>query len=154
MILKSHTELAAGFPTVCVELVRCPADTIVEVAADVQRRGREILFEVGLGALADAIAMRPRITVGVHRSTHRTASLPFRLWAEDGGRTCWTLDSSLDAAWLGPGRTYLALSCQYDVSFATAAATFDRALVHRVAEVGAQHFVEIAGRRLTGCLLA
>lgn len=150
MILKSHTELSVGFSVVRCELLRCQPDTIVEVAADVQRHGRRILLDVGLGALADRLGQRPHIEVGRHRSGRRTASLPFRLWGEEEGRPAWTLESSLDAAWLGPDRTYLALSCQYEVPMSVAGMQLDRALVHRVAEMGAQTFVEIAGRRLTG----
>jgi len=150
MFLKSHTELPVGFAMVCVGLARCPASTLVEVASDVQRRGRRMLVETGLGQFARGFDAPPQIEVGQHRSTDRIASLPFRLWAERGGRTLWELECSLDAAWLGPDRTYLALSGQYELPFAVLEGTVDRALVHRVAETGAQRFVEATAQRLTG----
>jgi len=149
MFLKSHTELAVGFPMVCVGLAQCDASTLMEFAAEVQNRGRVILEEAGLGSLAGGLSQPPRIEVGEHRSTDRIASLPFRLWAEDRGRTLWALECSLDAAWLGPDRTYLALSGQYELPFAMLDGAVDRALVHRVAETGAQRFVEVAARRFT-----
>ena len=150
MFLKSHTELPVRFQTVGFELLRCPSTTIIEVAMAVQLRGQRLLVEAGLEAVAGGFGQYPHIEVGDHSATDRFVSRPFRLWADEGSRTLWSLDGILDAAWLGPSRTYLGLSGQYELMFAMMGETVDRTLVHRVAETSAQQFVEIAAKRLMG----
>ncbi|HXM56750.1 MAG TPA: hypothetical protein VOB72_15235 [Candidatus Dormibacteraeota bacterium] len=150
MFLKSHTELPVRFQTVSFELLRCPPSTIVEVALAVQRRGQRLLAEAGLDGFAGGFGQYPLIEVGEHSATERIVSRPFRLWAQEGPRTLWSLDCILDAAWLGPHRTYLGLSGQYELLFAVMGETVDRTLVHRVAETSAQQFVEITAKRLMG----
>jgi len=148
MFLKSHTELSASFPAVGVELLRCPASTLVQVAVDIQRGGHQLLVEAGLGAVAEELSRYPQIEIGEHVLTDRVASLPFRLWGDEGGRVLWSMECSLDAAWLGPNRTYLALAAQYELPFVQFGDAVDRALLHRVAETAARRFVETAAQRL------
>jgi hypothetical protein len=148
MFLKSQTELPLGFPAISRALGQIPADTIVEVAADVQRRGQKLLVDIDLAGIAAEFEERPQVEVGERSCTDRTASLPFRLVVKAGGRVIWSMDGSLDAAWLGPHLTHLALSVQYEMPHIVIAGPADRALLHRVAEVTAQRFVETAAQRL------
>ena len=96
MFLKSHTELPVRFQTVSFELLRCPPSTIVEVALAVQRRGQRLLAEAGLDGFAGGFGQYPLIEVGEHSATERIVSRPFRLWAQEGPRTLWSL------AWSSP----------------------------------------------------
>lgn len=65
-------------------------------------------------------------------------SVPLEL---DGAGMFPSLQGTLDAAWLGPERTYLSLSLQYEMPPAFADARLQRTLFHRVVEVVMHHFL-------------
>jgi hypothetical protein len=75
--------------------------------------------------------------------------LPMRLRARDHRRLFPTLECSLDAAWLGPGRTYLALSAIYEPPLGLVGRAVDRTLLHRVAETAVQRFLVAVARELS-----
>ena len=149
MFLKSHTEVPLQFAVVRDAMVRCPTSWLAEVALDTKLHAERLLVEVGLEMLMGKAGQQVRVEVGEAISTDRLASLPIRLRVEEGGRVVRSLDGSLDAAWLGEGRTHLALSAQYELPVALFEGYLDRALLHRVAESATQRFVQTAARRLT-----
>jgi hypothetical protein len=147
MFLKSHVELAVDFDSVRAAMLRRPhvwLDGLVEAA---QRDRAQLLdachLEWGGGCPA-------RLDVGQPVTTDRVASLPLRFRGGDPG---WPLaaEGSLDAAWLGRGRTHLALAAQYDAGAARSWPPVDRALVHRVAETVASRFLLTVAARLATC---
>lgn len=148
MFLKSHTELAVEFDAVRHVLVECPVPVLAAAALEVQPYGERLLEEVGLRSIIGT-AGRPSVHVGDAIANDRMASLPFHLRVEENGTVIRSLEGSLDAAWLGAGRTHLALSAQYEVPVAAMGSIVDRALLHRVVEAATQRFVESAARRLT-----
>src|SRR5258708_5978504 len=81
-------------------------------------------------------------------TTDRVVLLPLRLRVIDRERLFPSLEGSLDAAWLGPGRTHLALTANYEPPLGVVGRAVDRALLHRVAEAVAQRFLEAAAREL------
>jgi hypothetical protein len=88
-----------------------------------------------------------RVTVGEPLHATRVTSLPIVLADGVTGRMIPALDGSLDAAWLGPGRTQLALSLHYEPPASLADRGLDRALLHRVIEVVAHRaLVDVAAR--------
>jgi hypothetical protein len=90
--------------------------------------------------------------VGQPISTDRVVSLPLRLQAAEPPAALCALEGSLDAAWLGAGRTHLAFQAQYPAHAGLALPPVDRALLHRVAETVASRFLRTVGRRLAeGC---
>jgi hypothetical protein len=148
MFLKSHTELAVEFDVVRHVLVECPGPVLAAAALEVQPYGERLLDEVGLRTLLGTPASRPFVHVGDAIANERMASLPFQLRVEENGTLLRSLEGSVDAAWLGPGRTHLALSAQYEVPVAAVGSIVDRALLHRVVEAATQRFVESAARHL------
>jgi hypothetical protein len=144
MFLKSHVELAVDFDAVRAALLRRPEawlDGLVE-AADRDRVQLLMACRLDAGVGGDA-----QLDVGAPISTDRLASVPLRLHAA-GPHWIVSAEGSLDAAWLGPGCTYLALQAQYSTTEARACSAADRALLHRVAETVALRFLQAIAARL------
>src|SRR5258708_37996458 len=83
-------------------------------------------------------------------TTDRVVLLPLRLRVIDRERLFPSLEGSLDAAWLGPGRTHLALTANYEPPLGVVGRAVDRALLHRVAEAVAQRVLGAAAPELGG----
>jgi len=148
MFLKSVTELAVAFEDVRVAMLREPRRWLIGLAAEAGDRGDRLLVDVGLDVGGHEVSRRALIEMGDPMITDRVASLPLRLRVEDHERLFPSLEGSLDAAWLGPGRTHLAFSASYDPPFGTLGRAVDRTLLHRVAEAVAQRFLEAVAREL------
>lgn len=148
MFLKSVTELAVDFEDVRVAIFREPRRWLIGLAAEAGDQGDRLLVDVGLEVGGHEVSRRARLEVGDPMSTDRVASLPLRLRVEDHERLFPSLEGTLDAAWLGPGHTHLALSASYDPPFGVLGRAVDRTLLHRVAEAVAQRFLEAIAREL------
>jgi hypothetical protein len=149
MFLKSYTELPVSFEDVRAAILRRSRpwlDGLVDVAS---QDGERMLVEVGLEVGGRAVARSAWLEVGEPLTTDRTASLPLHMRLQDHERLFPSLEGCLDAAWLGPGRTHLALTVQYDPPLGILGRSIDRALLHRVAEAVARHFLETVAQRLT-----
>ena len=148
MFLKSVTELPRDFDEVRAAMLHRPNEWLDDLASAAGVAGDHLMVEVGLDVRGHQFRRRARIDVGEAVSTDRVTSLPLRLQVEDYERLFPALDGSLDAAWLGPGRTHLALTAQYEPPFGAVGRAVDRALLHRVAEAVAQRFLEAIAERL------
>jgi len=150
MFVKSYTAIPADFEQVSSRLRTCPHGWVDAVAAEVERYGERLLTEVGLQGRSRR--RRPaRLEVGEAVATERTILLPLRVHVRDATRLMPSLEGNLDAAWLGPGHTYLSLSVQYELAPAVMGEPIDRVLLHRVVEAVALRFVEAAAKRLVSC---
>jgi hypothetical protein len=148
MFLKSYTELPLGFDGVRASMLRRPNHWLVGLAAAIERNGERLLVEVGLEVHGHQFSRSAWLETGEPVTTDRVVSLPFWLRVEDHQRLFPSLEGSIDAAWLGHGRTYLALNAQYDPPFGPLGGVADRALLHRVAEAVARRFLETVAERL------
>jgi hypothetical protein len=148
MFLKSYTELPMSFEEVRAAMLRQPQRWLSGLADAAERDGRRLLIEVGLQVGGRGLSHDAWLEVGEPITTDRVASLPIRLHAEGHERLFPSLEGTLDAAWLGTGRTYLALTAQYDPPFGGLGHAIDRALLHRVAEAVGRRFLEAAAERL------
>lgn len=148
MFLKSVTDVSVNFEEVRAAMLRRPHPWLDGLAAAAGEEGDRLLVEVGLEVRGRELSRRARLEVGKAIATDRIASLPLRLHVEDHEWLFPALEGSLDAAWLGPGRTHLALTAQYEPPFGVIGRAVDRALLHRVAEAVAQRFLEAVARRL------
>jgi hypothetical protein len=151
MFLKSHTELPVEFDVVRHTLTGCPPTCLEAAAEDAWRHARRLMAEVGLDTLTRAEgSTRPaRAEVGAAVSSEHVTTVPLRFLVVDHGRWFPSLEGSLDAAWLGPGRTQLTLNAQYEPPHSVIGKRVERTLLHRVVEAVAQRFVESAAQRLT-----
>jgi hypothetical protein len=148
MFLKSYTELSVAFDEVRAALSTSPESWLDGVADAVERQGSRLLVDVGLEIRGHEIGRTAWLEIGEPVATSRVISLPLSLRVRERAGLFPPLDGSLDAAWLGHGRTQLALTAQYDPPFGVLGRTVDRALLHRVAEAVARHFLESVAERL------
>jgi hypothetical protein len=148
MFLKSVTELDAEFEDVRAAMLGSPVRRLERLAAAAGDEGDRMLVDVGLQVGGRDLRQRARLELGTAVTTERTVSLPLTLGVEDHRQLFPTLECSLEAAWLGPGRTHLALMAQYEPPFGLVGRAVDRALLHRVAEAVAQRFLEAVGGEL------
>ena len=143
MFLKCHVELVLEFDVVRAAMLRRP-DAWLDGLAEAADRDRVQLLA---GCRLEVAARCPaRLDVGPPFTTDRLTSLPLRFQA---GEPPGCVEGSLDASWLGPGRTYLALLASYPARGAREWPPVDRALLHRIEETVASRFVHAAARRLT-----
>jgi hypothetical protein len=145
MFLKSVTELAVDFDDVRTAMLRDPRGWLPALAGAAGDEGDQLLAEVGPRSRGHVVSRLGRLEVGEPMITDRVALLPLRLGVDDDERLFRALEGSLDAAWLGPGRTHLALTASYEPPLGP---SVDRALLHRVAEAVAQRFLESVAREL------
>jgi hypothetical protein len=75
--------------------------------------------------------------------------LPLHIRVVHDTRLFPSLRGSLDAAWLGNGRTHLAMNAMYEPLFGLADKPVDRTLLHRVTEAVAQRFLEAVAHEPT-----
>jgi hypothetical protein len=108
--------------------------------------GERLLVDVGLSKAGPAEdgsspdAQSAVLHLGDLLIDENLLSVPLELEVE-GGSTFPSLQGTLDAAWLGPERTYLSLSLQYEMPPAIAETRLQRTLFHRVIEVVMHHFL-------------
>lgn len=148
MFVKSYTELEADFRQVQSAMDRRPRRWLEGMAEDVRQEGEDLLLAVGFEVGGRRFGRAARLDVGELVTTDRVASLPLRFSMDDHERLFPALDGTLDAAWLGTGRTHLALCLQYEPPFGILGQGMDRALLHRVAEAVARQFLERAAAGL------
>lgn len=148
MFMKSVTEVDVGFDEVCTAMQGDPRGWLARLAAAAEDDGDRLLVDVGLQVGGHEVSRRAGLEVGEPMTADRVLLLPLRLRVEEHERLFPSLEGSLDAAWLGPGRTHLALTANYEPPFGVVGRAVDRALLHRVAEAVAQRFLEAVGREL------
>lgn len=148
MFLKSVTELAVDFEDVRAAMLSDARGWLVGLAPDAGDQGDRLLVDVGLEVRGHDVTRRARLEVGEPMTADRVAFLPLHLRVEGHNRLFPSLEGSLDAAWLGPGRTHLALTASYEPPLGVVGRAVDRTLLHRVAEAVAQRFLEAVAREL------
>ena len=146
MFIKSVTEVDVDFEDVRAAMLSNPREWLASLAATARDDGDRLLVDVGLQVVGHEVSRRAGLEVGEPMTSDRVVLLPVRLRVEEHERLFPSLEGSLDAAWLGPGRTHLALTASYEPPFGVVGRAVDRALLHRVAEAVAQRFLEaVAG---------
>lgn len=142
MFLKSFVEVAVDFERVQASLQHQPERWLHGLPVEMEREGARLLVAAGVEAVGRRNHFPFWMEVGGPITTGRVLSIPFRLPGHEG--LFEAMEGSLDAAWLGAGRTHLALAAQYQ---APPTAT-DPSLYHRVAEAAAKRFLDGLADRL------
>ncbi|MBO0683297.1 MAG: hypothetical protein J2P45_09095 [Candidatus Dormibacteraeota bacterium] len=154
MFVKAYTEVVADYERITAVMQEQPGSWLGHAAADASSQGERMLVDVGLQVGPPPLERPSRVEVGELVATNRVASLPLRIVPQDPSSLIPLFVGSLDAAWLGAGRTHLALSLQYDPPFGFVGRVADRALLHRVAEATAHRFLQKVTDQLTVLLAA
>jgi hypothetical protein len=150
MFLKTYLDvpvsLASFKMTLSWEPERCFGG-LGETACDEAERllvetGLEQIRSAGRGSEPDGDAGRrpARLHLGDVLAEEHLVSVPMELEV-DGSRDLPSLHGTIDAAWLGPERSYLSLSAQYEMAPDLLESASQRAVFHRVVEVVAQRLL-------------
>jgi hypothetical protein len=158
MFLKCVTELPVDFATVRAAMLSDRREWLAGLADRAAGDHDRLLVEVGLSVAGHELSGPATLEVGEPITLgDRVVSLPVQLRMADHSRLFPVLEGGIDAAWLGEGRTHLALTGQYEPPLGLLGLAADGILLHRVAELVAQRFLESVGGRLvagaasTGC---
>jgi hypothetical protein len=150
MFLKSVTELAIDFRDVRAAMLNDPRMWLAGPAEAAGRDGDQLLVNVGLAGARHEVGHGGRLEVGEAMTTGLVAELPLHIRVVDDTRLFPSLEGSLEASWLGRGRTHLAVCATYESPFSLADRGVDRTLLHRVTEAVLQGFLEAVARELAG----
>ena len=149
MYLRTFVDLPMDFDDVRASLMRgLPPSCLTGAAEVAERECVDLLDAAGLSAGGRVASWPSAVEAESPVATDRLASLPLFLYA---GRALLTQLATLDAGWLGAGRTHLSLSMSYDAHLdegGDIAELRDRALVHRVHEAVARRFLDAVAERM------
>jgi hypothetical protein len=140
MYLRTYVDLALDFEDVRAALLRGrPPACLQEAARVAEQECAVLLASAGLASSSQFASWPTAVEADVPITTDRLASVPLCLYS---GRTLLTRLATLDAGWLGAGRTHLSLSMSYETRLDEPNGIRDRALFHRVHEAVALRFLD------------
>jgi hypothetical protein len=149
MFVKSVTEVPVEFDAIRASMTGASRRWLTGLAETAAGDHDELLVQVGLTVGGREVTRSATLEMGQAANLgDAVLSLPFHLRMTDHAGLFPELEGGLDAAWLGPGRTHLALTAQYEPPFGVLGRAADEVLLHRVAELVAQRFLEAIARRL------
>jgi hypothetical protein len=148
MFVRYYMELPLPASRVEHAMLDSPADWLSTVAGEAQRRGDQLLTEVGVGPLGPKLGRRVTIQVGQPVRFPSMTSLPL-VWEPVGLEGLLPrLDANLELGGLGQDRTQLAISARYRPPLGAVGRTVDRVLLHRVAEATVKDFLDRVGEAI------
>jgi hypothetical protein len=152
MFVRYFLELPLPAGRVEQALLDSPAEWLSAVAGTAQRRGDELLAQVGVGPLVQRLAHRVTITIGSPVRFPSMTSLPLT-WEPTGHQGLLPrLEADLEVGPLGADRTQLAISARYRPPLGVVGQAIDRVLLHRVAEATVKDFLDRLSATITGRL--
>ena len=148
MFARYFVELPLSTGQVKRLLTGDPETWLPELAGKANRRGDDLLAEVGFG---DTIRVtRPvSITIGRPIQVGTKIVLPLAWVPAVGVGLFPTLDADLEIAPLGPDRTQLAMSARYSPPLKAVGRAIDRIVLFRVAEATLKDFLDGVAATLT-----
>lgn len=149
MFVRYYLELPLAAGQVEHVLLDAPADWLSTVAGEAQRRGDELLTEVGVGPLGPRLGRRVAIQLGQPVRFASMTSLPLR-WEPVGLEGVLPrLEADIELGSLGEDRTQLAISARYRPPLGALGRRVDQILLHRVAEATVKDFLDRVGAAIT-----
>lgn len=143
MFLKTVTELPVEFDAVRARMTGESRRWLTGLAEAAAEDNERLLVEVGLTVAGREVTRPATLHMGRAAALGDCVlSVPFHLRMADHASLFPELDGGIDAAWLGPGRTHLALTAQYEPPMGVLGRAADGMLLHRVAELIAQRFLD------------
>ena len=143
MFLKTVTELPVEFDVVRASMTGASRRWLTGLAEAAAEDHDRLLVEVGLTVAGRDVTGTARLEMGRAVALGECVlSLPFQLRMTGHAGLFPELDGGVDAAWLGPRRTHLALTAQYEPPMGVLGRAADGMLLHRVAELIAQRFLD------------
>jgi hypothetical protein len=119
------------------------------MAGAAQRRGDDLLTQVGVGPLGPRLGRRVALRLGDPVRFPSTVSLPL-VWEPVGLEGLLPrLDATIELGSLGGDRTQLAISARYTPPLGVVGRAVDQVLLHRVAEATLKDFLDRLGAAIT-----
>jgi hypothetical protein len=149
MFIRYYVELDLPSERVARALVSRPSEWIQGIALDADRRGGDLLADIGI-ALKGHRLLGKMVRLDLREPTQlgEKTVLPMS-WSATGPKGLFPImDGDLEVAPLGPGRTQLAMSARYSPPLGPVGDVADRAILHRVAEATIKDFVDRVGRAI------
>jgi hypothetical protein len=145
MFIRYYLELPLPTGAAEMALLDTPAGWLSSMAGAAQRRGDDLLTEVGVGPLGARLQRLVSIQLGEPVRFPSMTSLPLT-WEPVGlDGLLPRLDANLELGAIGEDRTQLAISARYRPPLGTV----DRVLLHRVAEATVKDFLDRVGQAIT-----
>jgi hypothetical protein len=140
MYLRTYVDLPLDFDQVRAALLLGRPPSCLDGAAEAAAAEcRELMRRAGLTSNGHVAAWPTFVEAEPAITSDHLASVPLNLYAGD---SLMTRLATLDAGWLGTGRTHLSLSLSYDALVdAARGRPRNRALLHRVHEAVALRFL-------------
>jgi hypothetical protein len=153
MFIRYYLELPIPPARVEQALLGSPA-WLPELAGEAQRRGDELLAEVGVGPLGARLGRRVAVSLGAPVRFPSMTSLPLT-WEPIGLEGLLPrLEADLEVGQLGEDRTQLAISARYRPPLGAVGRAVDRVLLHRVAEATVKDFLDRVGAAISIAVVA
>jgi hypothetical protein len=150
MFIRYYLELPVPAGAAEKALTDTPAGWLSSMAGAAQRRGDDLLTEVGVGPLGARLSRLVSIQLGEPVRFPSMTSLPLT-WEPVGlDGLLPRLDANLELGAIGEARTQLAISARYRPPLGAVGRTADRVLLHRVAEATVKDFLDRVGEAITG----
>jgi hypothetical protein len=150
MFIRYYLDLPVPAGAAEKALLDTPAGWLSSMAGTAQRRGDDLLTEVGVGPLGARLSRLVSIQLGEPVRFPSMTSLPLT-WEPVGlDGLLPRLDANLELGAIGEARTQLAISARYRPPLGAVGRTVDRVLLHRVAEATVKDFLDRVGKAITG----
>lgn len=145
MFARYFIELPLSPARVEDALTSDPAAWLGAIAERANRRGDELLADVGIGERHRVDrTVQLRLGTPIHAATKTIVPLAWEALGATRGLFP-TLDADLEIAPLGLGATQLAISARYAPPLGVVGRMLDRAVLHRVAEATIKDFLDQVG---------
>lgn len=152
MYLRTYVDVSLDFEEVRAGMLRDRPPSCLDGAAEAAEKAcADLLARAGLRTYWRLPTWPTAVEAAAPITTDRLASLPLCLHA---GQAVLSRLATLDAGWLGAGRTHLSLSMTYDTPPDSArghdvlSQFRDRALLHRVYEAVALRYLDSVAENL------
>jgi hypothetical protein len=154
MFVRYYLELPLPQERVEQALLGSPPEWAAALAGDAQRRGEQLLAEVGVGPRGNRLGRRVAVQLGEPVRFPSMTSLPLT-WEPLGLEGLLPrLEADIEIGPLGQDRTQLAISARYRPPLGAVGRAVDRVLLHRVAEATLKDFLDRVGEAITNQAVA
>jgi hypothetical protein len=150
MFVRYFVEIPRPATEVEEDILLTPSVWASAAATGAESRGVTLLAEVGFGANGSRLAKAVEIEFGPPVRFPSKTVLPMS-WRAAGLEGLFPrLEADIEVAPLGPNRTQLSISAQYDPPLGSVGKALDRAVLHRVAEATVKDFLDRTAGTLAG----
>lgn len=148
MFVRNFTVVDMPFARVEAQFLRGADRWLPGMASEASGHGNRLLSELGFKVGPRRLSRRIAVKVGTMLRSPGVTMLPLKWRAASADTLFPVLDGQIEIASLGPNVTQVGVSASYEPPMGWVGRLADRALLHRVAEVTIQDFVERVGEHV------